>query len=99
MKKSDLAARFKTLGSFEKMEDVRAEIVNLQKELEKDYTDYESVITERDNLKKDNESLNQANMKLFLQIGGEGKNKDEDNPPDEKELKYEDLFNEEGGLK
>lgn len=52
---------------------------------------------------KDNEALREANMKLFLRIGSKSREegvKDEygAEPPKEK-LKFEDLFNEKGGLK
>lgn len=57
-------------------------------------------------LTSDNENLRAANMKLFLQVGADKssaeRQKDKtgiDNPDEPQKLKYEDLFDEKGGLK
>lgn len=52
---------------------------------------------------RDNEALREANMKLFLRIGSKSREdgvKDEyDHDTPKEKLKFEDLFNDKGGLK
>lgn len=51
-------------------------------------------------LEKDNKSLLESNMKLFLKIGTPVDGLDQNKTIDEdKKMKFEDLFNEKGGLK
>ena len=67
----------------------------------------ETLITERDDLKKRNEGLQEANMDLFLKLGKPATGIDDvidekikkDSEPKEPELKYEELFDENGELK
>lgn len=69
--------------------------------------DSNSDLTEKNtNLEADNESLRAANMKLFLRVGDSSKTPEEtlkdktgiDNQPRER-LKFNDLFDEKGGIK
>lgn len=103
MKFEDLVKKIIEIGKKGTVEEIRAELGNLQKDLEVDYKNHDDVIKERDNLKNDNETLRAANMKLFLQVGSDDKGKDEEEHQDpgseEQELTYENLFNEQGGLK
>lgn len=96
MNKSDLADRIQNIGKLESLEEIRAELGTFQSDLEKDYEDHDSILKERDSLKVDNENIRQANMKLFQQIGVK---EPETKQKEENKLKYEDLFNEKGGLK
>jgi hypothetical protein len=53
-------------------------------------------------LTKDNTELRDVNMRLFLKVGVPNTNtetKPDSNTGENKPLKYEDLFNEKGGLK
>lgn len=99
MKREDLEPRFKEIGECATIEDARLKIVELQKEISQDYDNHISVLSERDSLKNDNESLRQTNMKLFLQVGDKKEPDKSKTPTDDEDLKYEDLFNEKGGLK
>ena len=103
MKKEDLIAKIKGIGESSSIEDARTLLVDFQKELEKDYDDHDLVLNERNQLKTDNESLRQANMKLFLQVGSDDpqiKKPGSTNPENKNnELKYEDLFDDKGGIK
>lgn len=64
-----------------------------------------ALTTANKNLTTDNENLRSANMKLFLQVGSrktDGQRKEDTTgvkEQPESKLKYEDLFNENGGLK
>lgn len=64
-----------------------------------------TLTSQNEALTADNESIRAANMKLFLQVGSNKtdaqRQQDTTGHHDEPEqrIKYEDLFNEEGGLK
>ena len=100
MKKEELQKLFKEIGECSSIEDARSKIVDAQKEVEKDYDEHETILAERDSLKTDNENLRQANMKLFLQVGSkeDPEDKGKQDPADE-DLKYENLFNDDGTIK
>lgn len=107
MKKSEFVQRIQAIGQMGTIEEVRAGLVELQKDAETDYDERDTAITEVGTLKNANETLRSANMKLFLQVGsgkepGKGPGKEPGKGPDPEntdDLKYDDLFNEEGGLK
>lgn len=67
------------------------------------YDDNDSLTEQNSTLTDNNSKLKEANMNLFLQIGSKGtenqNNKSSENNTSEDSLKYEDLFNENGGLK
>ena len=102
MDKKAIEERFKAIGECSSIEEARSLIIDFQNEVLQDYDDHEKVLAERETFKNENESLRQANMKLFLQIGSTEDNKQEkpikeESDPDN--LTYDNLFNEEGGLK
>ena len=98
MKKDEIAARIQAIGSKESVEDIRTELTALQEELETDYTTHENVVVERDTYKTKNEDLQAKNMDLYLKVTSREKDKTKDEP-ENKTLKFEDLFDEKGGLK
>ena len=60
----------------------------------------ETAIKRIEQLEKDNKSLLESNMKLFLKIGTPVDGLDQTKLKQEEEkMKFEDLFNEKGGLK
>lgn len=64
--------------------------------------DYDNFITasqERDQLRSDNETLREANMKLFLRVGTHKDPEPKPGDPPKDKPKFEDLFNEKGGIK
>lgn len=98
MKKSELAQIFQDLGKLDKIEDVRAKLVSLQEDLESDYENHENVANENVTLKESIKDLKAKNHDLYLKTTKrEEENKDEDD--ETKNLKYEDLFDDKGGLK
>lgn len=100
MKFDDVKKKIIAIGTKGTIEEVRADLTELTKELETDYKNHEAVTLERDNLKNDNEDLRSANMKLFKQIGSpEPEPEDKGKDPEVEDLTYENLFNDEGGLK
>lgn len=81
-------------------------VTGLLATLSSDYTETLGRIEKLPQLESDNEILRSANMKLFLQVGSpvtevkpkETKPNETPNNDDAAELKYENLFNEKGGL-
>ena len=67
-----------------------------------DYDSFASTAAERDNLRSDNDSLRASNMRLLLRVGEKGNNnqpgQNQQNQQQEKK-KFEDLFDEKGGIK
>ena len=91
-----MAQRIAALGVTETVEDMRAGLAELQTDLSTDhdaFVDGQARITA---LETDNEQLRSANMRLFTQIGVKAETKIDE--PKEKR-KFEDLFNDKGGLK
>lgn len=103
-KKSDLAKVFQDLGNLEKIEDVRVKVAEIQKDLEADYTEHEEVVSKNTEYKQEIDDLQKANKKLFILVGKDDSDKDQEKDPNEnddktKNLTYENLFNEKGELK
>lgn len=111
MDKATFLEKIKEIGTCEDDVTRRSLLADIE-EVTKIYDENEILKTEKENLKntneqyeKDNETLRQANMKLFLRVGEDKteKQKTEDTTgiqqPDESKRKFEDLFNEKGGLK
>lgn len=94
----EMKASITNIGKLDKVEDIRSELLNLQKSAEADYTLLADITKERDQLKSDNESLRTANNRLWLQIGTP-EVKEAQEEPKENSLKYADLFDDKGGLK
>ena len=58
-----------------------------------------TVTAENETLEKNNKQLQEYNMQLYLRVNDPGKQTQHTKPEPAKELKYENLFNENGGLK
>lgn len=99
MTKQEYTERLQAIGSEADETQRRELIAALIEDGGTDYDSFETTTAERDQLRSDNETLREANMKLFLRVGT---HKDPDpkpgDPPKEKP-KFEDLFNEKGGIK
>lgn len=106
MTKDEFLNEIKTIGSSEDPANMRAMLAELQNKVSSDYDALETSQNEVTRLTNDNESLRAANMKMFLSIGetksdaeirkgDTGSVGSEPKPP----RKFEDLFNEKGGLK
>lgn len=102
MKKEDLIKRIQEIGTCEDDSQRRTLLGTLQTECEKDYDQLTTLKDQNKELTEKNEQLRSANMQLFTMVGkpkDEGSSSGGSEEPETKELKYEDLFNEEGGLK
>ena len=105
MEKKDFLDRITEIGKCEDDVQRRELLSQLSEEASKDYDNLVSLTETNANLTKDNETLRDANMKLFLRVG-EAKdpttviknNTGVTDPPKEKR-KFDDLFNEKGAIK
>lgn len=105
MEKQEFLDRITEIGTCE--DDVRRRelLASLSDEAGKDYDTITTLTESNEALQNDNETLRDANMKLFLRVGEEKtqheRKKDNtgiDEQPKEKRS-FDDLFNEKGGLK
>lgn len=105
MKKSEFTEKIKAIGTCEDDVQRRALLAELEEDAAKDYDDLEILGTETQTLTTANEVLRDANMKLFLRVGEskttEQIKKDETGIETQKKdkRKFEDLFDEKGGIK
>lgn len=106
MKKEDFLQQVREIGSLETPEEIRTHLTELASSVESDYDEREQLREQVTNYQKDNETLRQANMKLFLRVGAEKTDeeisKDKTGIEEEKETeprKFTDLFDEKGRLK
>ena len=106
MDKEEILKKIREAGTVE--DDVmRRDILSeLEQEISLSFEESETFKTTAEQLKEDNEKLREANMKLFLRVG-ESKSPEEqlkdgtgiDSEPEPEPRKYEELFDEKGGLK
>lgn len=105
MNKQDLLNRITAIGSCDDDVQRRELLSQLSEEASRDYDNLATLTETNQTLMNDNETLRQANMKLFLRVGEEkdpdGKRKDETGIDDKKNEKrsFDNLFNEKGGIK
>lgn len=100
MTKEEMIAAIQQVGTCENDTERLTLLSDLQDGLTSDYDSLEAITNERDSLKNDNEDLRRANMKLFLKVGQ--KDTSDDLPQEDKQKekrKFEDLFDEKGGIK
>ena len=101
MTKEEFQNKLREIGTCEDEAQRREMLTTLGEETSPVFDNVDELTTRNSTLTEDNEALRSANMKLFLRVGGrtqEDVRKDEHNQEPEK-LKFEDLFNEKGGLK
>lgn len=112
MDKVELLKKIKEIGTCEDDVQRRTLVAEVHDEVSNTYAEYETLQTDHETLKttnkkfeEDNETLRQANMKLFLRVGNDKSEQQQQQDttgvqkPDESKRKFEDLFNEKGGLK
>lgn len=102
MDKTEFQTLIKKIGSCEDEAERRELLVSLDEQTAPIFDSVDTLTTQNASLNQDNEALRSANMKLFLRVGSRTeedarKEEHQDNPPER--LKFEDLFNEKGGLK
>lgn len=105
MQKQEFIDAITQIGLCEDETERRELLATLRESAEKDYDTLSQLSESNEQLTKDNETLRDANMKLFLRVGSEktdsDRKKDEtgiDNPPPTKR-DFSELFNEKGEIK
>lgn len=100
MTKEEFQNIIKEIGTCEDEAQRREMLTSLEENTSPIFDSVDELTSRNTSLTEDNESLRSANMKLFLRVGGrtqEDVRHDEHNE-EPKKLKFEDLFNEKGGL-
>lgn len=99
MNKNEFTERLQAIGTEADETQRRELIAQLIEDGGNDYDDHAAAVAARDQALQDCESLRSANMKLFLRVGGEKKNQPIDHEKPTEKRKFNDLFNDKGGLK
>lgn len=106
MSKEEFLQMIKDIGTCESDPERRELLTQLGEVAGKVYDDFTAETEKRAKLETDNETLRDANMKLFLRVGAEKTDKERKDDiaglkkEEEKEKKnFDDLFDEKGGLK
>lgn len=99
MTKQEYTERLQAIGSEADETQRRELIAALIDDGGADYDSLESITAERDTLRTDNETLREANMKLFLRVGTHTDPNPKPGDPPKEKPKFEDLFDEKGGIK
>ena len=99
MTKQEYIERLQAIGSEADETQRRDLIAALIDDGGADYDSFTTATAERDQLRSDNETLRAANMKLFLRVGSKTEPDPQPGDPPKAKPKFEDLFNEKGGIK
>lgn len=103
MERDEVIKLLKDIGTCEDDVQRREYLTSLTDTVESLYESTEKLTAHEKELAEDNEKLRAANMKLFLKVGSKTEEEaDRDRTGKEEEKKprrFEDLFNEKGGLK
>lgn len=99
MNKQEYTQRLQAIGAEADETQRRELIAQLIEDGGADYDSFATVTAERDQLRGDNETLRDANMKLFLRVGTKKEPEPKPGDPPKAKPKFEDLFNEKGGIK
>lgn len=100
MDKTEFIKRIQAIGSCEDTTNRLELLAQLQDDATPDYDKLNELETKNTQLSTDNETLRQANMKMFLRLGEQREPEDKtlkDDKPEKR--KFEDLFNEKGEIK
>ena len=98
MDKAEFLEKIKNIGTCEDDVTRRTMLTELQDDVSNVFDTNENLTKENNDLKGDNNRLYDENMKLFLRVSDDKEPDDEPKPPKEKR-KFEDLFNDKGGIK
>ena len=106
MDKQEFLDTLSSIGTCEDETQRRDMLASLNTEAGTLFDNNAELSSQLENLTSDNENLRAANMKLFLQVGAnkssEERQKDQtghEGQETQKKLKYDDLFDDKGGLK
>lgn len=98
MDKAQFLETIKNIGTCEDDVTRRTMLTELQDEVTSVFDTNEQLTTENNDLRVDNNRLYDENTKLFLRVTVDKDPDDQPEPPKEKR-KFEDLFNDKGGIK
>lgn len=99
MDKDNFNTLIQQIGACEDEVQRRELLATLSDDVSPIFDNVNNLTEQNRSLSEDNEALRSANMKLFLRVGNKT---EEDIPPKEEKkekLKFENLFNEKGGIK
>lgn len=99
MTKQEYTERLQAIGTEADETQRRELIAALIDEGGADYDLLATATEERDKLRSDNETLREANMQLFLRVGSKSEPDPKPGTPPKEKPKFENLFNEKGGIK
>lgn len=102
MKKEEVLTLITEIGTCNDDAERRTKLSTLTDEVNTIFTSNETLTASNETFKTENQSLKDANMQLFLKVTGGNQTSilgKENSEPEPEKLKYEDLFNENGGLK
>ena len=99
MTKQEYTERLQAIGTEADEAQRRELIAQLIEDGGADYDSFTTTSAERDQLRSDNETLREANMQLFLRVGTKKEPDTKPSDPPKAKPKFEDLFNEKGGIK
>ena len=91
--------RLQEIGTCEDDVQRRTLIANFSEDAAADYEEHATVLAERDQFAADNEDLRKANMDLFKKIGVRQEQTLETGNEPKAKRKFEDLFDDKGGIK
>ena len=96
----EIMQKMTELGTVEDASERRQIITDITDDIKTVYQQNETLTASNTKYEADNKKLQEYNMQLFLKVGSQSQSKKEvEEPNDEtEELKYEDLFNEEGEI-
>lgn len=101
MERQEVLDLIKEIGTIEDDVERRGKLAELTDEVSKGYESIETLTAENETLIKDNERIRQQNMDLYLRVGEPKKEegKGSEGFEDREKRKFEDLFDEKGGIK
>lgn len=105
MVKDDVIKRITEIGTADDITQIRDSLAQFADDLATDYDRYAGLEAANEKLVKDNDTLREYNMKLFLRVGEEKTKEDVTkaetgiNDPVPVKRKFEDLFTEKGAIK
>lgn len=99
MDKAQFTERLQAIGTEEDEAQRRELIAQLIEEGGNDYDDHAAAVAARDQALTDNEELRAANMRLFKRIGVHEEPDVDPDPQPQTKRKFEDLFDNKGGIK
>lgn len=101
MTREELLQLLQEIGTCEDPAERRAKLTQVQEAVTGVYDTNDTLTAANTQFEADNKKLQEYNMQLFLKVGGQTKQDPVDKTGEEtkEDLKYEDLFNEEGEIK